>query len=80
MGTRQYNTLQRVVCAYDFVALLPLAVPFLTHIQLETLGQVNKRLEVVEMPWFLLDQSLRFACQRTASFGTDISSLLEVVA
>lgn len=41
MDTRQYNTLQRVVCAYDFLALIPLAVPFLTLMQLETLGQIN---------------------------------------
>jgi hypothetical protein len=41
MDTRQYNTLQRMVCAYDFLALIPLAVPFLTLMQLETLGQIN---------------------------------------
>lgn len=41
MNTAKYTIVQRVACAYDFLALMPLAVPFLTLLQLAALGQIN---------------------------------------
>lgn len=36
-----HDRLQKIVCGYDFLALLPFALPFVTEIQLATLGEVN---------------------------------------
>jgi small neutral amino acid transporter SnatA (MarC family) len=37
----RYETVQRVVCGYDFLALVPLAIPLVTGIHLATLGSIN---------------------------------------
>ncbi|MBO6899286.1 MAG: hypothetical protein JJ868_18105 [Shimia sp.] len=41
MTPERYVTAQRAVCVYDFLALLPFALPFVNVQQLATMGQVN---------------------------------------
>lgn len=41
MTPNRYVTLQKAVCGYDFLALLPFALPFVNVQQLATMGQVN---------------------------------------
>lgn len=53
MKKKQYEVLQKVICAYDFFALLPFAIPYVTEIHITTMSNINTYLG--GNPWPVFD-------------------------
>ncbi|MBL4630709.1 MAG: hypothetical protein JKY14_05950 [Paraglaciecola sp.] len=52
ISEKSHKTAQRVVCIYDFLAILPLAIPFVNSEHLATMGLINEVLGGDNWPSF----------------------------